>query len=509
MKYLLGLDNGGTTTKAALYDVTGREIGVESMETASFTPKPGFIERDMEEMWQANCAVIRNVLKKTGVSAEDVAGVAICGHGKGLYLWGKDGKPARNGIISTDNRAYAYPVKWREDGTEGKVFALSCQHIMACQPVSLLAWLKDNEPEVMENIAWVFECKDYVRFRLTGEAKGELTDYSGANLVNLHTCAYDDELLACFGLECIRDALPPLCASTEIAGHVSEEAAKLCGLKAGTPVAGGMFDIDACATAVNVLDEKHICMIAGTWSINEYPKKSPVTDGKVQMNSLFCLPGYYLIEESSPTSAGNNEWFVKTLLPELRAAAKAGGRSVYDEMNAWVEAIPAEEFVPVFLPFLMASNVHPNAMGSFVGLNMSHGRGHMVKSVYEGIVYCHKWHLDRLLATREEAPECIRLAGGAAKSKVWTQMFADILGLPVETVDVNETGALGCAIAAAAAVGIYPTLEEAAKAMCPVGARFEPDMAKNAAYAKRYALYKKLISCLDPLWDDMRACIEG
>ena len=452
MKYYLGLDNGGTTTKAALYDERGREIGVASRETKMICPKPGWTERDMEEMWDANCGVIRDALKKTGVSPEDVAGVAICGHGKGLYLWGKDGRPARNGIISTDNRAYAYPVKWREDGTEARAFGMSCQHVMACQPVAHLAWLRDNEPEVMDNIQWVFECKDYVRFRLTGEARAEITDYSGAHLVNLHTRQYDDALLDCFGLKAIRDALPPLCSSLDIAGRVTEEAAAKCGLMPGTPVAGGMFDIDACAIAVNVLDEQNICMIAGTWSINEYLRRAPVTDGRVQMNSLFALPEYYLIEESSPTSAGNNEWFVKTLLPELQAEAKAQGRSVYDEMNALAASLEPREFVPIFHPFLMASNVHPNAMGSFIGLDVSHTRAHLIKSVYEGIVYCHRWHLEKLLATRQTPPDCIRLAGGAAKSPVWTQMFADILNLPVETVDENETGALGCAIAAAAAI---------------------------------------------------------
>ena len=185
MKYFMGLDNGGTTTKAAIYDAKGREIGVASRETRMITPRPGWTERDMEEMWEANCGVIHDALEKTGVSPDDIAGVSICGHGKGLYLWGKDGKPARNGIISTDNRAYAYPVKWAADGTEARAFELSCQHVMACQPVALLAWLQDNEPEVMDNIEWVFECKDYVRFRLTGEARAEITDYSGANLVNL------------------------------------------------------------------------------------------------------------------------------------------------------------------------------------------------------------------------------------------------------------------------------------------------------------------------------------
>ncbi len=509
MKYYLGLDNGGTTTKAAIYDGRGREIGVASRETKMITPRPGWTERDMEEMWDANCGVIRDVLEKTGVDPDAIAGVALCGHGKGLYLWGKDGRPARNGIISTDNRAYAYPVAWREDGTEAEVFKRSCQHIMACQPVSLLAWLRDNEPQVMDNIQWIFECKDYVRFRLTGEARAEITDYSGANLVNLYTRQYDDALLDCFGLRGIREALPPLCGSLDIAGRVSGAAAARCGLKAGTPVAGGMFDIDACAIAVNVLDERNICMIAGTWSINEYLRKAPVVDGRVQMNSLFAVPEYYLIEESSPNSAGNNEWFVKTLLPELQAEAKARGRSVYDEMNALAASLPAEEFVPLFHPFLMASNVHPNAMGSFIGLDVSHTRAHLVKSVYEGIVYCHRYHLEKLLATRQTPPECIRLAGGAAKSRVWTQMFADILGLPVETVNVNETGALGCAISAAAATGEYASLEEAGRAMCPIGTRVTPDPKAKAAYDRRYRMYRRIIECLDPLWDDMQKCLEG
>ncbi|NLD58394.1 MAG: carbohydrate kinase [Clostridiales bacterium] len=508
MKYLLGLDNGGTTTKAALYDLRGKEIAVSSVATAMLAPKPGFTERDMEEMWDANCRVIRDVMEQASVSPQDIAGVAICGHGKGLYLWGKDGHPARNGIISTDNRAWEYPVRWKRDGTEAKVFARSCQHILACQPVSLLAWLRDNEPDVMGNIRWVFECKDYVRFRMTGEARAEITDYSGANLVNLHTCAYDEELLALFGLAAIREALPPLCNSTEIAGYVTEEAAERCGLLPGTPVAGGMFDIDACALAVNVLDENNICMIAGTWSINEYPKKTPVTDGTVLMNSLFCRPGYYLIEESSPTSAGNNQWFISNLLPEVAREAKAAGTSVYEVMNEWVAEVPAEEFVPVFLPFLMASNVHPNAKGSFVGMSMNHTRKHLARSVYEGIAFSHRHHLEKLLATRENRPECIRLAGGAAHSAVWTRMFADIMGIPVETVDVNETGALGSAIAAAAAVGAYASLEEAAKNMCPIGERVCPDMRMHKVYSEKYALYQKTIQCLDGLWADMQKLIE-
>lgn len=163
MKYYIGLDNGGTTTKTAIFDINGNECSVKSVPTAMITPGPGFVEHDMEEMWAANCCVIRAALEASGISPSDVAGVGICVHGKGLYLWGVDDRPVRNGIISTDNRACAYPVMWRKSGAEAAAFELNCQHVMACQPVSLLAWLRDNEPENYKKIRWVFECKDYVR----------------------------------------------------------------------------------------------------------------------------------------------------------------------------------------------------------------------------------------------------------------------------------------------------------------------------------------------------------
>ena len=156
----------------------------------------------------------------------------------------------------------------------------------------------------------------------------------------------------------------------------------------------------------------------------------------------------------------------------------------------------------------MASNVHPNAKGSFVGMSTNHTRKHLLRSVYEGIVFCHKMHVDRLMQSREEAPASIRLAGGAARSKVWTQMFADVLQLPVETVQVNETGALGCAIAVAAAVGDYESLADAAAHMCKISPAVQPDPQKKSIYSRKYALYCKTIECLDGLWGEMQRLIE-
>lgn len=508
MKYYLGIDNGGTTTKAALYTADGKEVGIASMGTKMITPRPGYTERDMDEMWEANCMVIRAVLEKTAIDPENIAGIACCGHGKGLYLWGTDNRPARYGIISTDNRAWEYPVKWGKDGTAAKVFEKSYQSIMACQPVALLAWIQDHELQTIDKIKWIFECKDYVRFRLTGEAYAEITDYSGANLMNLKTKQYDDELLGLFGLGWIRGMLPPLRNSTDVCGYITKEVAKKTGLAEGTPVAGGMFDIDACAIAVNTADEDHICMIAGTWSINEYIRKEAVIDDSVKMNSVFCMPDYYLIEESSATSAGNNEWFIKTLLPELKEKMQAEGKSIFAVMDEAVASIPAKEFCPIFTPFLMASNVHPNAKASFVGISNYHKREHLMRSIYEGIAFCHKYHLEKLTETRVGRAKSIRLAGGVAHSKVWAQMFADIMQYPIEVVEVGETGTLGCAITVAVAIGDYANFADAAKNMVTIKETLQPNSDNLMAYEAKYAMYRQVLTALDPIWDNMQKLMD-
>ena len=503
--YLIGLDNGGTSTKAAVFDVNGNEVATAGRHTKLITPKPGYTERDMEELWLANCACVREALEKAGIDGKDVLGIAVCGHGKGMYAWGKDNKPAYNGIISTDNRAWKYTKKWYEDGTYEALHPQLCQEFMACQQTALLAWFKDHLPEVYHNIQYVFSVKDYIRFRLTGEAFCEATDISGSGLMDVKNARFDRSILEKLGIGEAFDMLAPIRYSYDLCGKINAEAAKLTGLPEGTPVAGGMFDIDACAVAVDAADEERVCMIAGTWSINEYISPVPVLDGTVMMNSLFCIPGYYLIEECSPTSAGNNEWFVNTLLPELKEALAGEDGSVYDRLNAMAASLPAGERCPLFLPFLMGSNEQPGAHAAFVGVEGHHGRAHLVRGLYEGVAFSHRRHFDRLTASRRTPVRVIRLAGGVANSEVWTQIFADVMQCPVETVDVGETGTMGCAMAAAVGAGDYPDFASAAASMVKVRRRVEPVAEHAAAYERKYALYRCAVESLGPVWERMAA----
>ncbi|MHB1484693.1 MAG: FGGY-family carbohydrate kinase [Saccharofermentanales bacterium] len=491
-KYLLGIDNGGTMTKAAIFGIDGSEVAVSSQKTPIIAVKEDYAERDMLKLWETTAGVIKDVIQKSGIDGKEIIAVGCTGHGKGLYLWGKDDKPAYNAIASTDNRAVDYIRKWDLEGISDKASEKTFQHVRACQPVALLAWLKDNEPAVYANIRWIFEAKDFIRFMLTGQAFAEATDYSGTSLMNLATSDFDIDLLKLFGIPEISGCLPPIRQSNDVCGYITESVARQTGLSEGTAVCGGMFDIDSCAIAMDVSDEEKLCVITGTWSINEYISKSPVTESKTTLNSLFCIPGYYLIEESSPTSAGNLEWLIDIL------NSPGGGKSLYKEIDDAVMAVPIEESNIVFVPFLYGSNDAMLDSASFIGLKNHHKKEHLYRAVFEGVAFSHKVHIDRLLESRS-APNAIRLAGGVVNSKVWVQIFADVLGMTIEVVNIKELGTLGCAMAAAVSVGEFTDYKQAAAEMVKISYVVEPKFENSKKYDKKFLKYKKAVELLGDL----------
>ncbi|MDY3250141.1 MAG: FGGY-family carbohydrate kinase [Candidatus Choladocola sp.] len=501
MKYYLGLDNGSSSVKAALYDECGKELFVSKCETETVVPKPGWCERDMETLWEANCRVIRELIRSTGISPEQIAAVSGCGHGKGLYLWG-DGKPVYPGILSSDRRALPYVEMWKMDGRADFIFDRTLQKVQPCHPVALLAWIRDNEPELISDVKYIFTCKDYIRYRLTGKAYGDVTECCGWGVMDSRTLQYDEELISSLNLSMFRNSLPEIAKPGQFCGSVTEEAAARTGLAAGTPVAAGMFDIGACAIAANAVSDKHLCMIAGTWSVNEYVRMGPVLDGSVSMNTVFDDKGHYLIEESSPTSSSNCQWYVKNILSWLPSGHNEPEGSVYHTMDEWVKETEQSVLSPVFLPFIYGGNDCPDAQAGFLGLNAMHDIRHLTRSLYEGVVFGHRWHMERLLKSHSGEVKEIHLAGGAAKSKVWVQMFADICGYPVRVCQADEPGALGCAILGAVASGGYPDLNSAILSMAHLSEPVYPREDMRDGYEIKYRLYRKTQETLNNLWKE-------
>ncbi len=496
-QYLLGIDNGSTVSKAALFDDEGRELAVAGRKVHSVEAAPGWSERNAEEVWRDTAAAVREVLDRAGVDPGRIAAVACTGYGNGLHLLDAAGRPVRMAINSMDWRARPYVERWQAEGIGEAVRAQTAQSLWPGQPNALLAWLRDHEPEVLGRAAWVVACKDYTRFRLCGRIQAELTDMSATSLMDVVAARYDDRVLQAFGLAEMRRLLPPLVPTAEICGTVTAEAAAETGLRPGTPVAAGMFDIDACALASGITDEGPMSLVAGTWGNNQYIARQPLIDAGLFMTSCFSMPGWYLMLEGSPTSASNLDWFVREFVADAAAGAQRSPLEWCGEMAA---SVACDEAGPIFLPFLYGSNAQPRARGCLVGLEGRHTRAHATRAVYEGIVFAHQTHLRRLLQFRA-APTAIRFTGGAARSAFWVQMFADAFQIPMEIPAGSELGALGAAIAAAVACGRYVGFPQAVAAMTRLARRYEPDPTLAGLYAAKYERYQRVVQSLGAVWD--------
>lgn len=499
-RYYLGLDNGGSKIKAAIYDTNGKEIAVAGVRANPVIRKGGFVERDMDTLRQTNAQAIRDVIKKAGVDPHDIAGVSATGHGNGVYLIREDGTPAAPALISTDTRAADIVRQWLADGVQTRIIPKTKQILWAGQATAMVAWFAKNEPEVLEKTKWVLGCKDYIRYCLTDEAYAEITDISTINALNLDTGAYDDEIFAELGISEYKHMFPPVRMSTDICGHVTKRAAKETGLIEGTPVAGGLFDCAACCLAAGVTSGDKMSVIAGTWSINSFISTTPVYSEDLFMTSIFCLPGYYLTTEGSMTSAGNIEWFINNFLKDDDTVQKG---DVYEYCNRMAGSVKPHDSSIVFLPFLYGTNVNPDAKACFMGIDGSQEKQHMIRAIYEGVVFSHMMHIERLFAYTDK-PETVRMSGGATESDVWVQMFADVLQMPIEISAAGELGTLGASMCVGVAAGDYPDLKSAADRMSCVAYTCMPNPEYKEIYQKKYAIYKALIKSMDTVWEMWR-----
>ncbi|MBQ1810898.1 MAG: carbohydrate kinase [Erysipelotrichaceae bacterium] len=497
-KILLGIDNGGSDIKCALFDTEGRELACATAQLPVSVPAPGCTERDAEEVWQANLTVIRRALKEAGCDPAQIAGIGITAYGNGLVFLDEKMQPVYPVIVSTDDRAAELVQQFKADGTERRLFPFTRQTVWSAQPAVLLPWFRENRPEILQRTRWILSLKDYLRYRLTGELYGELTEASSTSLVALDRKTYDPELFRILNIEECFGKFPPVLESTAVAGYLNREAAELTGLKEGTPVAAGYFDIDANALASGILSDDELCLIAGTWSINEYLTKEATTeyDKRTNTATLSYLDGLYLMEDSTPTSAGNFNWYIEKII--RRYAPSLSSAEIYEHCNRAVSEKAPEDTNAVFVPYLFASATAPEAHGAFLNLQAGDDEASLIRAIYEGVVFSSVHHVHNLQRPLDSY-RIAKLSGGITNSEVWSQMMADALQIPIQTLEGSQTGAKGAAIGAGVACGIFQDLPEAAGRMVHFGRLYEPRKENAEIYMKKYRRYEAALKAVDLL----------
>ena len=486
-EFVIGIDAGGTMTKAAIFDLSGVEKACARRRNISEFPHPGWTERDPDGMWRAAAEAIRDVLQTSGTNPADVLAVSVSGYGSGLYLLDERGDPVRPGIVSTDGRTADLIAEWTGDGRAAQIAPLTQQALWPGMSLALLGWLQRHEPDVVDRTHTVSFCKDFLRGRLCGDLSTDYTDAGSSGILDVSTGTYSGETLGILGMEAWQDKLPQIGRSDEIAGYVTADAARLTGLKEGTPVVRGTVDMSASAMASMVTRPEQISVVAGTFSIAAtlHPDK-PKTDAMPMLQFAYPLGGWLSVDASA-TSASNLEWFVKTML-QHGGQLDMSNADVYAMANKAVAPLLGQHTNAMSFPYLFGGP--EGAPAGLVNMTARTSFEKVMLAIYEGIVFAHKADIDRALTGPDAAePTVIRMTGGASNSECWSQMFADILGLPVEVPAGSEFGALGTAMCAATGAGCFDSLQSAIGQMAGIARRHEVNTERGAVHLAKYPRY--------------------
>jgi len=491
MAYLLGLDISTTGAKALVIAEDGRVVASHTTPQPISTPKPLWSEQNPADWWDGISASIRVALKAANVTGADISAIGLTGQMHGLVLLDSAGKVLRPSILWNDQRTQAQCDEMTEKIGFKRLIQLTGNRALTGFTAPKILWVRENEPEVYARAAHMLLPKDYIRFRLTGDYAMDMSEASGTSLLDVANRRWSSEVLA--ALDIPEAWMPRLCEGLDKTGVISASAAEQTGLRAGTPVVGGGGDQAAGAVGVGAVEPGIVSLVVGTSGVVFAPLGQYAYEPEGRLHA-FChaVPGSWHFMGVMLSAAGSLQWFHDTL---------AAGES-FDDLLAPAADIPPGSDGLLFLPYLSGERTpHPDplARGAFVGLTVRHTRAHMARAVLEGVAFGLKDGFNLIAAAGLPARLEVRVSGGGAKSPLWRQILADILGATLVSTNSTEGAAYGAALLAAVGAGVYPTVQAACAETIRTSDAITPG-ANQSAYAQPYALYEQLYPSLKEIF---------
>lgn len=468
----LGIDFGTSAVKAIAMDADGNVRAAASAVYETMKPAADRAEQDPESWWRALTTVCRHVMASLGEAT--IGAVGLSGQLNGIVLADADGDVLRPSLIWLDQRC-AEQVRALEENHAAELAATTSSPISPIAVLPKLQWLATHEPETMQRVARVFQVKDYILWRLTGTFATDANEASATLLMDLGRRAWSPELVALAGLE--PDQLPPVRPSAAIAGRIHGAAARETGLPQGTPVVPGSGDTGALAVGCGAFAPGTVAVTLGTAGhvVAAMPNRDPgPIEGLWRMAHV--SPDRELWLGLIPAGGLSIAW--------LRQMVEGfTGRPVgFGDLEALLQRAPAGSAGGSFLPFLEGAGTpwnDPARRAGFVDLNVTHGAGHLVRSVYEGVAFNIRAAIEAFEAAGVPLTD-IRLAEGGARSAAWCQIIADALGRTVHVVAEGDASAVGAAILAHAAIAQTDLAASIARAV-RIERSHNPDPSHRAA----------------------------
>ena len=499
----LGIDIGTSGTKTLAIDHKGKILASDTQEYPCYTPKPLWSEQNPEDWWNAVVKSVKNVIKKAKLKPGDVKGIGLSGQMHGSVFLDKNDKVIRKAILWNDQRTFEECAEIeRAAGGRDKLIQLVANPALTGFTAPKILWLRNKEPKHFEKLRKVLLPKDEIRRRLTGEYATEVSDASGMLLLDVAKRNWSQELLDALKLD--RELLGKVYESEDVTGKLTPQAAELLGLTTDCIVVGGAGDCAAGAIGNGIVDEGVLSTSIGTSGVmfvySDEVKIDPL--GRVHTFCHAVRDKWHLMGVNL-SSGGSLQWFRNALCAELMATAKKKKVDVYDLLTAEAKGTPAGSEGLFFLPYLSGErtpHADPFARGCFIGLTLAHTRGHLVRSVLEGVTYSMRDSLE-IFRGLDIPVKQIRASGGGSKSPFWRQIQADVFGQQVVAINSEEGPAFGVALLAAVGAGAFKNIQEACKATIKVVKETKPNGKAQKVYDAAMPIYQELYCSLK---DDFR-----
>lgn len=489
--YVIGIDIGTSGTKTVLFDQVGNTVASATREYPLYQPKNGWAEQDPADWWQAAVETLREVT--AGVNPSEILGIGLSGQMHGLVMLDKENRVLRPAILWCDSRTGPQCAEIEERVGHDRLMAITANPALPGFTASKLLWVREHQPEIWAACAHILLPKDYIRLMLTGVYATDVSDASGMQLLDIPNRCWSREV--CEKLEIDMSWLAQVVESPSVTGKVTESAAALTGLAAGTPVVGGAGDNAAAAVGMGVVTPGRAFTTIGTSGVVFLHSDEVTIDPKGRVHTFCCaVPGKWHMMGVTQGAGLSLRW----LRDQCCDGLADGDTDPYILMDRLAETSPIGANRLLFLPYLMGErtpHLDPAARGGFIGLSGMHQKADLIRAVLEGVSYSLK---DCLEVFREmgQTPDRMLCCGGGGKSPLWRQMLAEVFGCPVSTAGSDEGPALGAGILAMVGAGLYPTVEEACAAVAKEGVTCTPDPANSAEYEKFYRLYDSLYPVL-------------
>ncbi len=497
---LLGIDIGTSTIKCVVFDQKCEEIAVSHQTPEIISSHHGYSEISMPVLWDQVFAVMQEAISQVSPRKENISAIGISGTACGSWLLDSEGNPVRNAILWNDGRAADIVGAWQKEDILDEIFRISGNSIFPGYTIAVLKWLAENEPDSLKSANFNLFCKDWIRYKLTGEIAVDHSDM-GYFPYDIAKKSISQKLLEICGVQDCARLIPKIINPASVAGHLMDPISKELGLKKDVPVIAGLVDVGATTLGGGAFLPGQACSIVGTSFLNTLISTTPSFDPFGIGVQTSTADGVYIRSVVNTSGTINLQWFLDNFCDHEKKELAQENRSIYDWAEKTASKIALGSDGVMYHPYINTTGVispfvNPTARAQFFGVSNNHTRDHFLRAVYEGTALS-------MLDCYEHIPAKINqvyLSGGGARSTYWCQMFADCTGKEILVTKGSELGARGVAMLAGVAIGLYRDINHAAEVVFEIANHYQPSRKNHKKYLKLYGLYKAIYQHVSDDW---------